>query len=123
MVAEELHLPESWAPDACTLPMAERPLRVAQFDELFSSAVLRVDRPEPRRLELELDPTAEVAASTAALAVRETACCSFFAFTLRAAEGKLLLEVVVPSPHIALLDALAAHAATAVSGRSHRWRS
>jgi hypothetical protein len=123
MSAEGPHLSESWAPESCTLPVAQRPVRAAQFDELFSSAVLQVHRPEPERLELELDPTAEVAASTAALAVRETACCSFFAFTLRAAEGRLLLEVAVPSPHIALLDALAAHAVTAVSDGRHRWRS
>ena len=96
---------------------------MAQFDELFSSAVLRVDRPEPDRLELELEPTAEVAASAATLAVQETACCSFFTFTLRATDGQLLLEVYAPAPQIAVLNALAAHAATAMSGGHHRRQS
>ena len=30
--------------DACTLPTAERPLRLAEFDELFATAVRRVER-------------------------------------------------------------------------------
>jgi hypothetical protein len=30
-------------PDACTLPTAEQPLRLAEFDELFATAVRRVD--------------------------------------------------------------------------------
>lgn len=105
---------ESWVPEACSLPTAERPLRVAEFDELFSSAVLNVARPEPGRVELALDPTAEVAASTAALAVRETACCSFFSFALTATAGQLLLTVTVPPAHIRVLDALTARAAVTV---------
>lgn len=123
MSAEELPRAEWWASDACTLPMAERPLRVTQFDELFSSAVLRVDRPEPGRLKLELNPTAEVAANAAALLVQETACCSFFAFTLTATGGQLLLEVAVPPAHITVLEALASRAATEVSDGGHRRRS
>lgn len=103
-------------PGACSLPVAERPLRVAEFDELFSAAVLRLERPEPGRVELALDPTAEVAANTAALAVRETACCSFFTFTLTATAGQLRLEVTVPSAHIGVLDALAARAAVVLDG-------
>lgn len=110
-------------PGACSLPTAEKPARVAEFDELFSSAVLRVDRPEPGRLELELDPTAEVAANTAALVVRETACCTFFTFTLTATGGQLRLKVIVAPAHIAVLDALASRAATAMSSGDHRRRS
>lgn len=71
MSAGELDLAESWAPAECTLPTAERPLRVA----------------------------------------------------LTATGGQLLLEVVVPPAHIAVLDALAASAATALSGGVHRQRS
>ena len=33
---------DDWAPDACTLPTSERPLRVAEFDDLFAY-VLRSD--------------------------------------------------------------------------------
>ncbi|MGH3692676.1 MAG: hypothetical protein ACRDRX_01500 [Pseudonocardiaceae bacterium] len=106
---------ESWVPDACRLPVAERPLRVAEFDDMFATAVLGLDRPEPARLRLNLKPTAEVAAGTAALVRRETACCSFFVFTLTATGGQLLLEVTVPPAHIAVLDALSARAALAMS--------
>jgi hypothetical protein len=95
-------------------------LRIAEFDDLFSSALLHLDRPEPGRLELELDPTVDVAASTAALVVRETGCCSFFAFTLRARDGRLTLEVAVPPAHVTILDALAARAATAMGGGDRR---
>jgi hypothetical protein len=123
MSAGELNLTESWMPGACSLPTAEKPARVAEFDEFFSSAVLRVDRPEPGRLELELDPTAEVAANTAALVVRETACCTFFTFMLTATGGQLRLKVIVAPAHIAVLDALASRAATAMSGGDHRRRS
>lgn len=123
MSTGERDLTESWAPAACRLPTAELPLRVAEFDELFASTVRDLDRPEPDRLRLRLDPTAEAAASTAELVIRETQCCSFFTFTLTATGGQLLLEVVVPATHIAVLDALAARAATAISGDSYRRRS
>jgi len=34
----------SWVPDACTLPTAERPLRLAELDDLFATAVRAVHR-------------------------------------------------------------------------------
>lgn len=49
---------ESWAPEACTLPTAERPLRVAGFDELFATAVREVRREDQVRLVLDLNPPA-----------------------------------------------------------------
>lgn len=122
MSAEGPDPTESWVSAACTLPAEERPLRVAEFDELLSSAVRDLGRPEPGRLTLELEPTAEVAASTAGLVMRETDCCSLFTFTLTATGGQLLLEVVVPAAHIVVLDALAARATTAM-GRGDRRRS
>lgn len=118
MNTEQCDPTDSWVPDVCGLPVAERPLRVAEFDEVFATAVLGLDRPEPARLRLILNPTAEVAAGTAALVLRETACCSFFVFTLTATGGQLLLEVSVPPTHIAVLDALSTRAALAMSGRS-----
>jgi hypothetical protein len=42
---------DDWAPDACTLPTPERPLRVAEFDDLFSH-VLRMQPRERTRLDL-----------------------------------------------------------------------
>ena len=39
--------PTDCAPDACTLPTAERPLRIAEFDDLFADRRLSVDRLDP----------------------------------------------------------------------------
>lgn len=111
MSGSELELAESWAPRSCTLPTAEQPLRVAEFDELFSRFVRRVERVEPGRVRLELEPAAEVAARAADLVVRETACCSFFTFTLTATGGALVLEISVPGGQVAVLDALTTRAA------------
>lgn len=94
--------------DACTLPTAERPLRVAEFDALARQAVLRAERLEPTRLRLDLAPTPQVAARVAELAARETHCCSFFTFSLTLTGGKLSLEVTAPAAHAAVLDGLGA---------------
>src|SRR5690242_1648595 len=102
--------------EACTLPTPDRPLRAAEFDDLFAH-VRRVERPAPTRLRLEfaedlVDPPA-VAARAADLAVRETACCSFFTFTLAVTGAGTSLEVAVPAGQVAVLDALATRAAGA----------
>ncbi|WP_330275110.1 hypothetical protein OG205_05300 [Lentzea sp. NBC_00516] len=97
---------EIWAPEACTLPTAERPFRQAEFDELLATAVRH--RPERTRLVLDLEPRPEVAARAADLAVRETGCCSFFTFELTATGGGLSLAISVPDAQAEVLDALAA---------------
>ncbi len=97
----------NWAPDACTLPAAERPLRGAEFAGLLTDSVRASERPEPTRLHLDLRPGPEVAARAAALAAAETECCSFFTFTLTAGGGALSLDITVPAAHTAVLDALA----------------
>ncbi len=101
---------DSWAPQSCTLPTAERPLRVAEFDRFFTDAVRGAGRPSRTRLKLDLEPSAEKAAQAAGLMARETACCSFFTFTLTATGGALELEIAVPDSHVDVLDALAARA-------------
>lgn len=103
--------PAGWVPQACTLPTAQRPLRLAEFDDLFATAVRSVTRVDARRLRLELDPRAAVAARVARLAVDETGCCSFFTFTLTITDGQVWLEVAVPDGQVEVLDALAAVAA------------
>jgi hypothetical protein len=42
-----------WVPAACTLPTAEQPLRVAEFDDLFATSVRAVDRVGPTVLRLD----------------------------------------------------------------------
>jgi hypothetical protein len=108
---------ESWAPEDCTLPTAERPMRAAEFTELFSESVLAVDRPEAERLRLALSPGRETAGQVAALTAAETECCSFFTFTLTVANDSLLLDIAVPPARIDILDALASRAAAAVAAR------
>jgi hypothetical protein len=97
-----------WAPAACTLPTAERPLREAEFDELFATAVRDVRRPDRTRLVLDLEPRPEIAARAADLAVRETGCCSFFTFELAATGAGLRLAIGVPEAQVEVLDALEA---------------
>jgi hypothetical protein len=60
---------EDWAPDACTLPTPERPLRVAEFDE-FVAAVLQSTRPQPRVDLVVLDALEARAVSSTAPTLR-----------------------------------------------------
>jgi hypothetical protein len=96
---------ETWVSRSCTLPTAERPLRAAEFDRVFAEA-RGVRRVSPERVRVELEPSAEVAARVADLAVRETGCCSFFTFALTAGAGTLHLEITVGPEHVEVLDAL-----------------
>ncbi|MEO3792428.1 hypothetical protein ABGB14_19620 [Nonomuraea sp. B10E15] len=105
-MTQNVHRDLGWAPSACTLPTAEQPLRVAEFDALLAGAVRAVARPERTRLRLELAFNPDDAARAAELATRENGCCSFFTFTLTIADGSLALEVTVPDEHAKVLDAL-----------------
>ncbi|MEU8614554.1 hypothetical protein AB0C29_41865 [Actinoplanes sp. NPDC048791] len=108
-------------PDACTLPTAERPLRLAEFDALFATAVRRVDRVGPTRARLRLTGPAGLGATVRDLTARETACCSFFTFTMTpepAGEGEaLILDVEVPAQYADVLASLAERAGTIVAGQ------
>ncbi|MFG1925360.1 hypothetical protein [Cryptosporangium sp. NPDC048952] len=88
-------------PESCTLPTAERPLRVAEFDALFAASVRGVERLAPEHLVLTLGDFDR--ATVEDLIARETACCSFFTFTL----NESTLHVEVPAAHVAVLDSLA----------------
>lgn len=105
---------EMWVPRECTLPTEERPLRVAEFDDLFSTSLTALERPEPTRARLALAAEAEPRARE--LATRESACCSFFTFELHAAADTVWMEVAVPVAQVAVLDALVARAAAARPG-------
>ncbi|MEU8250124.1 hypothetical protein [Nonomuraea sp. NPDC048916] len=115
-MTQDIALDQEWVPSACTLPTAERPLRVAEFDGLFTEAVQAVQRSERERLRLELAFSPDNAARAAELTARENGCCSFFTFTLTIADGSLALEVAVPPEHVEVLDGLQAHAGAAVAG-------
>jgi hypothetical protein len=101
-----------WVPDACTLPTAEQPLRVAEFEELFASAVREVTRVAPTTLHLRLDRAAQATARE--LTERESECCSFFTFGFLPADDRIVtLAVSVPAAYTAVLDAVADQAAAA----------
>lgn len=101
-----------WAPDACTLPTAEQPVRLAEFDAFFSAHVEQVRRDDDGRVVLSLTGGADAASAAAGLAVRETGCCSFFAFVLRIADCTLSLTVSTGPGHADVLAALAVRAET-----------
>ncbi len=101
-------MPGDWAPDDCTLPTAERPLRVAEFDEFFT-VVLRFDRPQPTRLDLVLPRDAE--ATDRYLADRKAnAARSSRSASNRTAED-VVMHIGVPSARVKILDAIEARIA------------
>ena len=101
---------DDWVPASCTLPTVERPLRRAEFDDLFANDVLTVQRSSPLEVRLELRAEPDVAARAARLAAKETVCCSFFRFDLVATDGRVALVVSTESPHEVVLAALAERA-------------
>lgn len=103
-------LGDDWVPDACTLPTVEQPVRRAEFDDLFARDVLAVHRDSARRIRLDLRADSATAARASVLAVKETGCCSFFAFDLAIADGAVTLGIETEPAHEAVLAALAARA-------------
>lgn len=109
---------DSWVPDACTLPTAERPLRRAEFDQFFRDAVRGADRLSAQHLRLRLAGGAQVEEAARDLTARESSCCSFFAFDIsRTGPAELTLDVRVPAAHVDVLDGLASRAASAAGLR------
>jgi len=97
-----------WVPDACTLPTTERPLRQAEFDDLFANTVDKSERLSRQHLRLTLTGPADLQATVQDLAARENECCSFFAFTVASdAPGRVVFDIEVPAAHVHVLDALA----------------
>lgn len=112
MSTESLTQADDWVPPACTLPTVEQPLRIAEFDELFTTGLRGLERVTSTRLRLRLDAETETTARE--LTARETNCCSFFTFDYTPpTDGELLLKVTMPQAYVAVLDALAVRAAQA----------
>ncbi|MFD7460714.1 MULTISPECIES: hypothetical protein [unclassified Streptomyces] len=101
----------AWVPQSCTLPTEERPLRVAEWDVLFSERLASSSRPEPFRLRLELAAGPGIEERVRDLAGRESGCCSFFTFTTTPGEDLIGLDIEVDAAHDAVLDALAVRTA------------
>jgi hypothetical protein len=101
-------------PQACTLPTVERPLRLAEFDDLFATAVRVVKVLGPTHVLMRLAGPVGLAARVRDLTAREAGCCSFFTFTLipePAGDGEaLVLDIEVPAAYADVLAALAQRA-------------
>lgn len=69
MTVNDDDLPD-WTPATCTLPKAEQPLRVAEFDELFRDCVTAVDRADATSVWLTLDGGHQIAARVLELTAR-----------------------------------------------------
>ena len=93
-----------WAPEACTLPTVEQPLREKEFAELFASSLVRVERPSPDTARLALTPDSTARARD--LAARESSCCSFFTFEILEANAESVMSISVPAGQVRVLDAL-----------------
>lgn len=113
----------SWVvPEACTLPTAEQPLRVAEFDDVVGRHLVRVERHEPTRATLVLSGPDGLEVTIRDLTDRETSCCSFFDFTVSRLPAEhagvvgLRVEVEVPSARADVLAALAERVESARAG-------
>ena len=100
--------------EACTLPTVERPLRLAEFDGLFT-AVASIERTGDThaRLLLAGDPadSGALADRTQRLADAESSCCSFFTFGVSSpTDGQVALDIEVPAAYADVLAALVARA-------------
>lgn len=91
--------------DACTLPTAERPLRLAEFDDLFRQTVVGVDR-DGLSTRLTLKAGVGLRERVADLTARESQCCSFFEFSLEGDDDGLVLAIAVSAARGEILDAL-----------------
>lgn len=112
-------------PDACTLPTAQLPLRLAEFDDLFATALRRIDQVGATRARLRLAGPVGLADQVRDLAARETACCSFFSFTATerpaAADGEeevvvVVLDIEDPTTQADVLASLAQRASAVSVG-------
>jgi hypothetical protein len=111
-------VPDDWVPvDTCALPTTAQPLRVAEFDALFAAAPTSVERAPgtPTRARLLLAGGESLRERVQRLAEAETACCSFFTFTVTPLVGPaggpaVALAIEVPAAHADVLAALVARA-------------
>lgn len=95
--------------EACTMPTAARPLRLAEFDALFTTTVRRVER-HGNDVRMLLSGERGLVEQVRDLTARETSCCSFFTFGIEGTHLDLTLDISVPPARQEVLDALAERA-------------
>lgn len=107
----------SWVPaEACTLPTGEQPLRLAEFDDLFSASLRSVRRPDDTVLLITLDGTRGIEDRARDLTSREADCCDFFDVTVQRCADQVVVQVRVPRSRAMVLDGLERQARAATSG-------
>src|SRR5262249_13688430 len=102
---------------ACTLPAAELPGRVAEFDEAFAAGLRHAELVSPTHARWVFAADGARAQALAGLLDRESQCCSFFTFGQRAEGGTVTVDVPVPPGHAEALAVLAARAAGQLAGQ------
>lgn len=88
---------------------SQRPLRLAEFDDLFATAVRSVER-RGADVRIHLSGEDGLLDRVRDLADRESSCCSFFTFTIDGTGEDLTLDISVPPARQEILDAMAARA-------------
>jgi hypothetical protein len=106
----------AWASvEACTLPTAERPFRLAEFDNLFATTLRSVEKTDASRVRLLLNGDEAVAERTQRLADAESSCCSFFTFGVSTVEpGLVAFDIEVPVTYLDVMNGLVARADAAL---------
>lgn len=115
-MSQDAAINAEWVPTSCTLPTADRPSRIREFDALFKHDLLSIDTSDSEVVRFDLRDGPEVARRVAELAARETACCSFFAFDITVARGRLGLTVSTDVQHRTVLAAMADRARHLLAG-------
>lgn len=107
----------TWIPEeSCTLPTDDRPLRAAEFDEMFARHLVEVKRPKPTSAVFVLDGGNDLPVRARDLAARETACCSFFTIDVSEQRpGAVQMHVSVPASRMQIISALIARAEKSAS--------
>ena len=100
--------------EACTLPTAERPLRLADFDDMFTTTLHSIEQPDDTHARLLLAGDESLSDRTQRLADAESSCCSFFTFGVSTVkDGLVALDIEVPSAYAGVLAGLVARAEAA----------
>jgi ADP-ribose pyrophosphatase YjhB (NUDIX family) len=121
---ESSRLRRDWTQvDACTLPTIERPLRLAEFDDLFATSLRHIERDagaDPTKVRLVLVGGEELPDRVRQLADMESACCSFFTFEVstlasgsRTRQVTVALDVRVPARYADVVAGLVTRAEAA----------
>ena len=109
-----------WASvEACTLPTVDRPLRLAEFDDLFATTLQTIETSGGTHARILLGGDAALAERTQRLADAESSCCSFFTFAVSTVEnGHVAFDIEVPPAYADVLAGLVERADAALGAAS-----